>query len=461
MFISLNVKNYFIWFVGSLVSNIGTNIQRTAQDWIVISDLTNGSATALGVTIALQFTPQLLLMPISGLIADKLNLKKVLYFTQTAQGLLAVALSYVVLSGHVTLIHVQIFAFLLGIISAIDSTARQTFVSSLVSRKYIINAVSLNSASFNLGRVLGPAVAGMLVAFIGAGWSFAVNGVSFLCVITSLFFIKNKELIKKPKSISEKSGLKDGVEYMKTRPDLLLLITLLFFITAFGFNFQIFISKMVTDVYSYGANGFGVLISLSGFGAVIGALITARRNNTRIKVIIISSVLFSIALLFLGVAPNVIIFALILPIAGVFIQIIISSINTYLQVTADPKMRGRAISLFLAVFSGTAPIGSLIVGYLTDILGPRDVIFLAGLVVLGATVFVYIWLAKLSNLRVHFGFPRKDLDWHDASAGDMIGSLMHFSFMYTEKTNSKNSSRTTKRSPSKSKRSPKKSSSKK
>lgn len=235
MFRSLASFNYRLWFVGALVSNVGAWMQATTQDWVVLVDLTDNDALAVGTTMALQFGPQLLMVPISGYIADHFDRRKILMCTQSALMLLALGLGLLLLTGAAELWHVFVFAFLLGVVNSIDMPARQVFVSDLVGEKDMANAVSLNSASFNTARLIGPAVAGILIALVGSGWVFIINAVTFLAVLSALFMLRVNELHKSPRATGRPlQNIVEGYRYVRARPDLSVIFAIVFIMGAFG-----------------------------------------------------------------------------------------------------------------------------------------------------------------------------------------------------------------------------------
>ena len=253
-FRSLGIFNYRLYFFGAFTSNIGTWMQRTAQDWIVLTKLTNHDAAAVGITLALQFGPQLLMMPLSGLIADRVNRRKLLICTQVGMGILGLGLGLIVLANVATLWEVYGFAFALGVVAAIDAPVRQTFVSELVPEKSIPNAVALNSASFNGARLVGPAVAGVLIAIIGSGWVFILNAASFGAMLAALAFIRVGALNLSKRAPKKRGQIRAGWTYVGSRPDIVVVLIMVFLVGTFGFNFPIFTSTMAL-AFHQGANG--------------------------------------------------------------------------------------------------------------------------------------------------------------------------------------------------------------
>jgi MFS family permease len=370
-FRSLQSFNYRVWAAGALVSNIGSWMQRTAQDWIVLTELTHQNATAVGIVMGLQFGPQLLLLPLSGFAADHLDRRKILFCTQAAMGLLALGLGLLTVTGVVRLWHVYVFAFLLGCASAFDSPARQTFVAELVEERDLPNAVALNSTSFNAARMIGPAIAGGLIAGVGSGWVFLINALSFLAVLCSLSFLR----IDRPKSghraIFGRGSLVEGFRYVWRRPDLKVIMLMLFLVGMFGLNFPIFISTMSVTVFHAGAGQFGLLTSMMAAGSVTGALMVAARAKPTIAVLLAGSAAFGAACALAALMPSYALFGLALFVVGIAAQTLTTSTNSLVQLSTEPGMRGRIIAILLAITLGGTPIGAPIVGWVADTFGPR------------------------------------------------------------------------------------------
>jgi MFS family permease len=370
-FRSLGGFNYRMWATGAIVSNVGTWMQRTAQDWIVLTQLSHNNATALGVVMALQFGPMLLFLPWSGFAADHFNRRKLVIVTQASMGLLALGLGILTLSGAVRLWHVYVFAFLLGSASAFDAPARQTFVAELVGEADLSNAVALNSTSFNIARMIGPAVAGVLIAAIGSGWVFLVNAASFAAVIGSLLLLRVGDLYVKHRAPSAPGRLSEGFRYVWGRPDHIAVLTMLFLIGTFGINFPIFISTMSVSVFHVGASQFGLLTSMMAIGSVIGALLAAGRVNPRISLLVGAAALFGLACALAACMPSYGLFGLALVMIGVAAQTFTTSTNSLVQLSTDPAMRGRVMALWLAIAVGGTPLGAPIVGWVADAFSPR------------------------------------------------------------------------------------------
>ncbi|HET9160002.1 MAG TPA: MFS transporter [Caulobacteraceae bacterium] len=399
-FRSLATPNYRRWAIGALISNIGTWMQRTAQDWLVLTVLTHNNATAVGVVMGLQFGPQLLFLPITGYAADHWDRRKILLVTQTAMGLLAVGLGVLTLTGLVQLWQVFIFAFLLGSAAAFDAPARQTFVGELVGETNLTNAVALNATSFHAARMVGPAVAGLMMGAIGTGWMFVINGASYFAVILSLLSLERSQLHPHGRGPKGRGGLVQGFRYVKSRPDIVAMLVMLFLIGAFGLNFPIFISTMAVKVYGVGASHFGLLSSALAVGSVSGALLAARRERPRFTLLMLGAILFCVGCSLAAVMPNYVLFGLFLVLVGVAAQTFTTNNNSLVQLTTEPAMRGRVMAILMAIVMGTTPIGAPLVGFVADRFGPRWSLMVAAASGLAAALVGVAYLARHRNLRL-------------------------------------------------------------
>jgi MFS family permease len=370
-FRSLSGFNYRVWAGGALVSNVGTWMQRIAQGWLVLTQLTHNNATAMGIVMALQFGPHLLLLPLTGFAADHLDRRKLLIGTQAAMGALALGLGILTISGLVQLWHVYAFAFLFGCVTAFDSPARHTFVSELVGEADLSNAVALNSTSFNAARMIGPAIAGTLIASVGSGWVFLINGASFVAVLCSLALLRVDELHVQDRAFRTRGSLVDGFRYVWRRPDLRAICFMLFLIGTFGLNFQIFISTMSVKVFHAGASQYGLLTSVMAIGTIAGALLAAGREKPRFALLLIGSAIFGLGCALAAIAPNAWFFGMALVIIGVSALTLTNSTNSLMQLSTEPAMRGRVMAIRLAIALGCTPIGAPIVGWVADSFGPR------------------------------------------------------------------------------------------
>ena len=371
VFRSLKGRNFRVWSAGALVSNIGAWMQRIAQDWLVLTQLTHHDATAVGVVTAMQFGPQVLLLPWTGWAADHLDRRKLLFATQSVMGALALGLGLLTVTGLVRAWHVYVFAFLLGCAAAFDAPARQTFVADMVGEAELANAVALNSTSFNVSRLVGPAIAGLLIAVVGSGWVFMINAASFLAVLASLGLMRVKDLHARDRPEHRRGGLADGFRYVAQRDDLKALLMMLFLFGAFGLNFPIFISTMSVTVFHVGAGGFGLLTSAMAVGSVTGALLAARRERPTIPLIVGGAVVFGCGYSLAALMPSYALFGAALVIVGVASQTVTTSTTSLVQMSTEPAMRGRVMALLLTVALGGQPVGAPLVGWIANSFGPR------------------------------------------------------------------------------------------
>jgi MFS family permease len=415
-FRSLANYNYRVWAAGALVSNIGTWLQRTAQDWLVLAELTHKNATALGIVMALQFGPVALMLPLSGLAADYFDRRKLLIVTQASMGLLALGLALLTLSGLVRLWHVYVFAFLLGCVSAFDSTARQTFVSELVGEEDLSNAVGLNSTSFNAARMIGPAIAGFLIAAVGTGWVFLLNALSFAGVLSSLYALRVEQLHRSVRTGRGGPGaMLEGLRYVWRRPDIRAILVMLFLIGTFGINFPIFISTMSVSVFHAGAGEFGLLSSMLAIGSVAGALLSARREKPGLSVITAAAGIFGLGFCAAVLTPSYGLFGCTLVVIGLSAQTFTTTANVTLQLSTEPEMRGRVIALFLAIAVGATPIGAPLVGWVADTLGPRWALGVGAASGFGAVIVAWRYFAKHRGLKVRVAHGRLNFELEPAA----------------------------------------------
>ncbi len=383
-----------------MVSNVGTWMQRTAQDWVVLTQLTHHNATTVGVVMALQFGPQVLLLPLTGFAADHLDRRKLLIATQAAMAALALVLGIVTVTGLVQLWQVYVFAFLLGCVSAFDAPARQTFVSELVVEADLSNAVALNSTSFNAARMIGPAIAGVLIAAVGTGWVFLINAASFVAVIGSLGLLRVHELHRTNRAVRTRGSLADGFRYVCKRPDLKAVFLMLFLIGTFGLNFPIFISTMSVAAFHAGARQYGLLTSIMAIGSVAGALLAARREKPHIALLFAGAGIFGFGFVLAAVMPNYWLFGLALVLIGVSAQTFTTTVNSNVQLSTEPFMRGRVMAILLAIALGGTPIGAPIVGWVANTFGPRWALAVGAASGFAAALVGIFYLTKYHHLRV-------------------------------------------------------------
>jgi MFS family permease len=394
-------------------------MQRTAQDWIVLTQLTHNNATAVGVVMALQFGPHVLFLPLTGFAADHLDRRKLLIATQAAMGALALGLGILTVAGLVQLWHVYVFAFLLGCVTAFDSPARQTFVSELVVEADLSNAVALNSTSFNIARMVGPAIAGVLIAAVGSGWVFLINAISFAAVLCSLSLLRIGELHPRSRAVRTRGSLAEGFRYVWKRPDLKTILLMLFLIGTFGLNFPIFISTMSVTVFHAGARQYGFLTTILGVGTVAGALLAARRATPRIGILFAGAAIFGVGFAVAAIMPNYGLFGLALVIIGVSAQTFTTTANSTVQLSTEPAMRGRVMAILLAIALGGTPIGAPLVGWVADTFGPRWALGVGAASGFAAAMVGIRYLAKYRRLRVRIDAGRLRVSFDDVDTGDI------------------------------------------
>ncbi|MCI9889408.1 MFS transporter [Micrococcales bacterium 31B] len=379
-FQSLAIPNYRYWFFGSLLASTGTWMQRVAQDWLVLTELTDNDGTITGIVIGLQFLPMLVLAPLTGTVTDRVPRRHLLMVTQGAQGVLALALGIDVLLGHVQMWHMLIFATLLGIVTAFDNPGRQTIVSELVGAKLLSNAVALNTASFNLARMIGPAVAGLLIGWVGSGWVFLINAVSFAATIAALFLIKTRGMI--PIQRAGRGRMRDGLRYVRGRPDLILIMCIMGVIGMLGLNFQLTSAMMSTQVFGVDASLYGILGSVLSIGSLMGSLLAARRLNPTIWHVLGAACAFGVVTTVAAFTPNFWFFAVVCIGTGLATATLLNSGNAVVQLSTGAHMRGRVMALYMALLMGTTPFGSPLIGWIGSHWGARWSIAVGGIAAL-------------------------------------------------------------------------------
>ncbi|MDT4891848.1 MAG: hypothetical protein QOE97_883 [Pseudonocardiales bacterium] len=370
MFRSLRVRNYRLYASGQLVSLTGTWMQRVAQDWLVLT-LTN-SGTALGIVTALQFGPSLILGLWGGMLADRGDKRRLLLVTQSALAAVALLLGLLDVSGVVQYWHVLVLAFALGLVSAVDTPVRQSFVVEMVGRDEITNAVAINSTIFNAGRVLGPAVAGVLINAVGTGWVFLANALSSVAVLTGLWLMRPDELFPAPHLERARGQLREGFRYVRQRADLSLAMVLVFIVGTFGLNFQISTALMAKQVFHRSASGYGLLSTALAIGACAGAVFATRRSTRPTQLFLVAAAgAFGVLEVAAAVMPGFLLTALLLVPTGMLMLTFTTAANSSVQLGVEPTMRGRVMALYLICFMGGTPLGAPMIGWVAEVLGPR------------------------------------------------------------------------------------------
>ena len=395
-FRALHNHNYRLYATGGVVSNTGTWMQRVAQDWLVVVLAVN-DGTALGITTGLQFLPALLLSPYAGLIADRFPKQLLLQVTQTVMAVTAILLGTLAVTGVVEVWHVYVLAFVFGVGSAFDAPARQSFVSEMVDPEDLSNAVGLNSASFNAARVAGPAIAGLLIGAFGGGaeatgWVILLNGLSYAAVVFALRRMVVADLNVSPREPRHKGMILDAVRYLRGRPDLMMVLSIVFFAGTFGLNFQMTSALMSTQVFHQGATEYGLLGSAMAVGSLTGALMAARRTRIRLRLVAGAALMFGVVEILAGLVPTYATYVAIVPFLGFTALTMITAANTTMQLATSAGMRGRVMALYLMVFMGGTPLGSPFIGWIGEQFGARwTLIGGGGLTILGVLLSVAVF----------------------------------------------------------------------
>ena len=397
-FRSFRHRNYRRFYAGNLMSNTGTWIQRVAQDWLVL-DLTH-SPQALGIVTSLQFGPAILFSLHGGSLADRFDKRRWIIATNAIAALCAIAIGVLVQSGDITIHLVYLIATVLGVASAIQAPIWQTFVHDLVGKADLSNAIALNATNFNIGRLIGPALSGYLISLFGTGPSFLLNGATYAASIFALATMRTEELFDDvPESKPAAAGVRAGLSYLKTRRDILVVLVLIGFSGTFGLNYQMFMALMSRNVFNIEADSFGLLGSAMAVGSVSGALFVAQRRHAPTARFVQGLVFaFGVVTALAGLAPTYGAYALALPFCGFAALTMLASANAYVQGVADPAYRGRVMGVYMLVFIGGTPIGSMSLGWFAEHVSVRLAIVGCGsIVAIVALLTTIIPLARNST----------------------------------------------------------------
>jgi MFS family permease len=395
-FRSLRVRNYRLFASGQVISLSGTWAQRVAQDWLVL-ELSHNSGVALGITTGLQFLPMLLFGLYGGVLADRYDKRRLLIWAQVSMGVLALVLGLLDLVDVVQLWHVYALAFLLGLASVIDTPVRQAFVVEMVGPDDLPNAVSLNSATFNVSRILGPAVAGLAISSVGTAPVFLANAASYVAVVVGLVAIRRSDLFDVHRVARAKGQLREGLVYVRANPQLYVPIALIAVIGMFGLNFQITLALIAKQTFHMGAGSYGALSAMLATGSLLGALASARRSTPPSRRILFGSALaFGLLEVLTGLAPTYLVMAVLLVPTGAAVLTFTTTANATVQLASAPHMRGRVMALYVLVFLGGTPIGAPVIGGLAEVLGPRSSLLIGGAVSAAAAVAAGLYLQRVT-----------------------------------------------------------------
>lgn len=402
-FASLRMRNYRLFVMSQLVANTGLWMQRVAQDWLVL-ELT-GSPAAVGVTVALQFTPMLMFGLFGGVIADRYPKRTLLMLTQSTAAVLALTLAVLTFTGSIETWHVYAIAVMLGFVTVVDNPARQVFVNEMVGPENLRNAISLNSSIFQIGGLAGPAISGVLIHAVGEGWSFGINSIACGYVVLMLGLMRTKELFESPVAERAKGQLRDGLRYVLANPPIFWTIVLTAFVAVFGMNMPVLLSAFSTEIFHVGAGGYGLFNSLVAVGALAGAMASTRRKDLRLRSLIVSAAAFGLLEATTAMTPDRWAFSLALVTVGAATLMFLTGANSLVQMSSGMEIRGRVMSLYMLVLLGGQAIGGLFMGRVTEHFGPRLAMTFAGLVPAVATVVVAVLLFRATRLTVRINWP--------------------------------------------------------
>jgi len=387
-FRALSVRNFRVYAAGALISNLGTWMQRIAQDWLVL-ELSGGSGTAVGITTAMQFAPVLLLSPLAGMLADRFPKRRLMQLTAVVMALPAIVLGVLAVTGHAAVWHVYVLALVFGVGSALDTPSRQSLVPELVDKDHIANAIGLNSVSFNLARIVGPAIAGTLIAVLGsgpaaAGWVILTNAVTYIATIVALQMLDPRRITSRPRQPMRRGMMGEALRYVVANKPLAFVFCTAFVTGTFGINFQLTNTLMTTQEFGLGAGALGLISSVMAVGSFAGALLAARRSTVTARTVAISAIAFGIALLVASAMPTFLTFVVWTVVVGVFTMLMANACHASVQMMTDGELRGRVTALYVMVSMGGVPFGGPFIGWVAEHVGTRWSLIAGGVIVLVA-----------------------------------------------------------------------------
>ncbi|WGW11569.1 MFS transporter [Saxibacter everestensis] len=405
-FSAFSVHNFRVFASSQLVANTALWMQRIAQDWLV-KDLT-GSAAAVGFTVFIQFLPMLVLGLYGGVIADRYSKRTLLMITQGTAALLAAVLSVLALSGGVQVWHVYLVALLLGLVTVVDNPTRQAFVTELVGTRHLKNAISMNSSIFQIGGLIGPALSGVLMGTVGAGWAFALNAIACLGVVGALTLMRTGELNRIEPAPRARGQLREGLRYVLSKPAIFWSVIMAGFIAVFAMGMPVLLVAFADDIFNTGAKGYGLFNSLVALGALAGALISTRIFRVRLRAVVLTALGFGLAEIIASTLTAHNAFASALIAIGLLNLVFLTSANSLVQMSSNASIRGRVMSVYILVLLGGQAIGGLVIGNLSEWLGPQGAMTIAGAVPLLAALTIAIILSRSGQLRLRFSRHPRD-----------------------------------------------------
>ncbi|MBT1001455.1 MFS transporter [Paenarthrobacter sp. DKR-5] len=403
-FLSLKVPNFRIFAASHLVAVVALWMQRIAQDWLVLQ--LSGSVTAVGVTVAMQFAPMLLLGPLGGVVADRYSKRRLLMITQSVAALMAAVLAVLALTGVIQVWHVYAVALVLGLVTVVDNPSRQVFVHELVGPQHLRNAISVNSSIFQVGSMLGPAISGILLTTVGGGWAFAINAVACCVTVFSLGSLKAERLVATPAAPRAKGQLKEGFAYAVSKPTILYPAIMAAFVAVFALSTPVLMAAFADHVFHSGASGYGLLNTLLAVGALTGAVTSTRRTTLRLRTVVGSAGAFGFLMALAAFAPNELSFCLVMVAAGCASLLFLTAANQLVQVSSNLTIRGRVMSLYIMVLLGGQALGGPLIGSLAERIDPHAALLVAGGVPAVAAVVVALVLSRKGHLTLTFNLRR-------------------------------------------------------
>lgn len=395
-FISLRVPNFRLFATGHFIAVIAIWMQRIAQDWLVLQ--LSGSVTAVGFTVALQFLPSLLLGPWGGMVADRFSKRRILIMCQSAAAVLAAALAALALTGRIEVWHVYVIALVLGLVTVLDQPARQVFVHELVGPRYLRNAISVNSTTFQLGGLIGPAIAGVLLTAVGAGWAFAANAAACCSTVAMLLLLRRDELFVSAPAPKSKGMLREGLRYALNKPTIYWPWLMVGFISVFAMSLPVLLAAFADRVYGIGAGGYGMLNALVALGALTGAVASTRRRQLRLRSVVLAAGMYGLMLCLSAAAPTLPLFGAALVLSGFWCLMFLTASNQLVQTSSNMSIRGRVMSLYIMVLIGGQALGGPMIGFIAEHLDPHTGLLVAGGVPALAAVTVAVVLARKGEL---------------------------------------------------------------
>ena len=397
-FISLKVPNFRIFAIGHFVAVVALWMQRIAQDWLVLE--LSGSVTAVGITVALQFMPSLLLGPWGGMVADRFAKRRILMLCQSLAAILAATLAVLSLTGAIQVWHVYSVALMLGLVTVLDQPARQVFVNELVGPKYLRNAISVNSTTFQLGGLIGPALAGVLLTAVGAGWAFAANAVACCSTVTMLLLLRKDQLFLSPPAPKKKGMLREGLRYALSKPTIYWPWLMAGFIAVFAMSLPVMLAAFADHVFDVGAGGYGLLNALVALGALAGAVASTRRRRLRLRSVVFCAGMYGLMLCLAALAPSMLWFGAVMVLSGFWCLMFLTGSNQLVQISSNVAIRGRVMSLYIMVLIGGQAIGGPMLGWIAEHIDPHVALLVAGGVPVLAAVTVGVVLARKGALKL-------------------------------------------------------------